>query len=157
MSITSIPKGNKFWKMTQFNINTLNRGRFIWVLLGGLFLVGFVLAQFPLSELTKILTLLFCIPVLMWLAVRLNRSSSVWEINSRNIRITKENKTTEIPVADIAYVKNHMRSGGNLIVLHRHSKSGPFRFWRNKLFMADDDFDKLIPKFRELQIEIVLG
>ena len=140
-----------------YQINTLHRGRFIWILLGFLFAVGYILSLTQLQEIYKIIILLFCIPLLMWTAVKFSKESSSWEIVNNSIVINAFEKQTTIPMEDIAYIKNHMRSGGNLVVFHKKGKSAPIRIWRNKIFAANDQFDQLIFKLKEFGLEILLG
>ncbi|MGO1648431.1 MAG: hypothetical protein ACTHYC_05290 [Sphingobacterium sp.] len=141
----------------DFHLQTLHRGRFIWGLLSGLFVIGYVLSLMPLSEIAKILILLFCVPVLMWGSVKFNRAESLWEFNDSNIRITKFGKTHEFSIQEVAYVKNHIRSGGNLLVFYFNEKSAPIRLWRNKMFVPPDQFDALLAKIKALDIEVLLG
>lgn len=141
----------------KFHIETLHRGRFIWVLLGGLFVAGYLLSLIPFSEIVKILVLLFCIPVLMWIAVRVNRATSVWQITEGNIRITWLGKTREFSCRQISYLKNHTRSGGNLLVFYFIDNSAPVRLWRNKLFVPDDQFDDVLAQINALEIAVVPG
>ena len=93
----------------------------------------------------------------MWTAVKFSKESSSWEIVNNSIVINAFEKQTTIPMEDIAYIKNHMRSGGNLVVFHKKGKSAPIRIWRNKIFAANDQFDQLIFKLKELGLEILLG
>ncbi|WP_313189590.1 hypothetical protein [Sphingobacterium sp.] len=140
-----------------YQINTLHRGRFIWILLGSLFVVGYFLSLSTLQEIYKILILLFCIPAIMWAAVRFSKQNSTWVIDNSNITITKFGKETQIPIAEITYLKNHIRSGGNLLAFHKKGKMSTVRIWRNKIFASNDQFDQLIQTIKELGIEIVIG
>ncbi|WP_156305699.1 hypothetical protein [Sphingobacterium endophyticum] len=140
-----------------FEINTLHRGRFIWILLGSLFVVGYLLSLTQLQEIYKIIILLFCIPAIMWAAVRFSKDNSTWSIQNRNINITIFNKELSFAVDDISYIKNHIRSGGNLVVFHKKGKSSPTRIWRNKIFASNDQFDELIAALKVLEIEILIG
>jgi hypothetical protein len=141
----------------RYQINTLHRGRFIWILLGSLFFVGYLLSLTTLQEIYKILILLFCIPVIMWSAVRFSKDSSTWEILDNKIVINIFGKEILLPIDSIAYIKNHIRSGGNLVVFHKKGKSGATRIWRNKIFANNDQFDSLISYLKELGIEIMIG
>lgn len=140
-----------------FEINTLHRGRFIWILLGSLFVVGYLLSLTQLQEIYKIIILLFCIPAIMWAAVRFSKDSSTWSIQNRNINITIFNKELSFAVDEISYIKNHIRSGGNLVVFHKKGKSPATRIWRNKIFASNDQFDELIAALKALEIEILIG
>lgn len=148
---------NRYLMQEKFQIQTLHRGRFIWVLLGGLLLVGYILSLTNLSELVKILALMFCIPVLMWLSVKLNRRESSWEIHPDRIYITRFGKTVDFPIAQVVYLKNHVRSGGNLVVFYFGKPNSPLRLWRNKLFVQPDQFDEALARIAELEIQIVPG
>ncbi|MBV2226571.1 hypothetical protein [Sphingobacterium sp. NPDC055431] len=140
-----------------YQINTLHRGRFIWILLGSLFVVGYFLSLSTLQEIYKILILLFCIPAIMWAAVRFSKQNSTWVIDKSNINITKFGQEIQIPIAEITYLKNHIRSGGNLLAFHKKGKMSTVRIWRNKIFANNDQFEQLIQTIKDLGIEIVIG
>lgn len=141
----------------EYKIHTLHRGKFIWILLGGLFAVGYILSFFELRELVKIIALLFCIPAIMFLGAKLSYQDSTWTIDSNRLIIEKAGKTSEVAIDQIEYIKNHMRSGGNLLAIYRKGKSTPMRVWRNKLFVHTDQFDELTARLRELGIEFVIA
>ncbi len=140
-----------------YQINTLHRGRFIWILLGSLFAIGYCMSLTQLQEIYKIILLLFCFPIIMWSAVRFSRDQSYWHINDDTIQINIFGKEILIPINDISFLKNHIRSGGNLMVFHKRGKSSAVRIWRNKIFAKNDQFDDLIQKIKDLEIDIVIG
>ena len=140
-----------------FHIHTLHRGRFIWILLGCLFAAGFLLSYVQVSEIVKILILLFCIPVILFLAVKVSLQPSTWDLQTDRLHIDKAGKVYEVSFENLAYIKNHLRSGGNLIAIYKNQKGTPIRIWRNKLFVKNDDFDAMMQEFRNRQIEIVIG
>lgn len=141
----------------QYSINTLHRGKFIWFLLSGLFIIGIGLSWLDLQEITKIIILLFCIPGLLFGAVKLNQQASTWTIDGQQLTIITAKKTTQIDLQNISYIKNHIRSGGNLIAFHFSGKNPTKRFWRNKLFVGVDAYDELFEEFRLRNIEILNG
>ncbi|MGH2624544.1 MAG: hypothetical protein ACRDE7_12815 [Sphingobacterium sp.] len=141
----------------KYTINTLHRGKFIWILLGGLFTIGIGLSLLELQEIVKIIILLFCIPALLFGAVKFNKQSSIWTIDGDLLSISTKNKTTQFDLKQVAYIKNHVRSGGNLIAFHFSEKISTKRFWRNKLFVSPDDFDELISIFKSREIHIMNG
>lgn len=93
----------------------------------------------------------------MWSAVRFSRDQSYWHINDDTIQINIFGKEILIPINDISFLKNHIRSGGNLMVFHKRGKSSAVRIWRNKIFAKNDQFDDLIQKIKDLEIDIVIG
>jgi len=141
----------------QYSINTLHRGKFIWILLGGLFIIGIGLSWLELQEITKIIILLFCIPGLLFGAVKLNQQVSTWTIDGQQLTVITSKKTTQIDLQNISYIKNHIRSGGNLIAFHFSGKTSTKRFWRNKLFVGTDAFDELVAELKIREIEILNG
>jgi len=140
-----------------YKIHTLHRGKFIWILLGGLFAAGFALSYFDIREIIKIIILLFCIPAIMFLAAKISYQESVWKIDGDLLSIHKSGQTTEINIAQIEYIKNHMRSGGNLLAIYTKGKSRPTRIWRNKLFVDTDQFDELSVQLKEHGIEFIIA
>jgi len=93
----------------------------------------------------------------MWTAVRFSKQSSIWSIQNNILDISIFGKEISIPIEQISYLKNHIRSGGNLIVFHKKGKASPTRIWRNKIFANNDQFDELILAIKELEIDIVIG
>lgn len=140
-----------------FQINTLHRGRFIWILLAGLFAAGFLLSYFDLQEIVKIIILLFCIPLILFAAVKISFQSSTWKLTEQEIHISRAGKDIILPIAEISYIKNHLRSGGNLLAIFFNNKRATLRIWRNKLFVAADDFESLLAELKSKEIAIVLG
>ena len=141
----------------KYTINTLHRGKFIWVLLGGLFIIGTGLSLLELQEIVKIIILLFCIPALLFGAVKLNKQTSIWSIEGDTLTISTKKKTTHFDLQKVDYIKNHIRSGGNLIAFHFSEKISTKRFWRNKLFVGPDDFDEIFSIFKTREIYIMNG
>ena len=140
-----------------FYINTLHRGRFIWILLGGLFLSGFLVSYLQVSEIIKIIILLFCMPVILFLAVKVSLQPSEWTLKDDTLKIHRAGKDQEISLSTISYIKNHLRSGGNLLAIFFQPKRSPIRIWRNKLFSAADDFEPLLEALKSREIEVVIG
>jgi len=141
----------------KYDINTLHRGKFIWILLGGLFAIGIGLSLLELQEIVKIIILLFCIPALLFGAVKFNKQTSIWTIEGNSLTVSTKNKTTQFDLQQVAYIKNHVRSGGNLLAFHFSEKISTKRFWRNKLFVGPDGYDELLNEFKLRNIDIVNG
>ena len=141
----------------KYDINTLHRGKFIWILLGGLFAIGIGLSLLELQEIVKIIILLFCIPALLFGAVKFNKQTSIWTIEGNSLTVSTKNKTTQFDLQQVAYIKNHVRSGGNLLAFHFSEKISTKRFWRNKLFVGPDAYDELLNEFKLRNIDIVNG
>ncbi len=143
--------------MIEYKIHTLHRARFIWILLGFLFLAGFLLSFSNLGEIAKIIILLFCIPVILYTAVRVSYQTSIWKVDEEGITISRPSEEHQFSFSNIAYIKNHIRSGGNLIAIHQNNSRKVYRLWRNKLFMGEDQYDQLIHRIKEAQIEIIIA
>lgn len=141
----------------SFQIHTLHRGRFILLLLGGLFLLGVISSSLPIAEVQKIVLLLLLLPVLLYLSVRFSQQPSEWRFDNATIVISKGGKEVGVSREDLLYFKNHIRSGGNLIALYRKTNSTPLRFWRNKLFQGVDDFDAMLDFVKSNEIPLVFG
>lgn len=142
---------------TSYVLNTLHRGRMIQILLTTLFAAGFLVARLPAIEVLKIIIVLFSLPVILFVSMRFSRQSSVWMVSDRSITIEKGGTSYQVELDDIEYIRNHVRSGGNLIAIHKKSKNTPLRFWRNKLFQSNDDFDALILYIRKIEVPYFIG
>lgn len=129
---------------TTFVIHTLHRGRFIQILLGSLFAVGIGASYVNIEEIPKIIGLLVCLPLLLFLSVKWSQQHSTWSTHAGMLHIAKGSKTWELELQDITHIQNHLRSGGNLLAIHKKKKFQPIRFWRNKLFQSVDDMAELL-------------
>lgn len=140
-----------------FQIFTLHRGKFIWILLSCLFLSGFILSFVELQEIAKIIILLFCIPAILFVSVKFSFITSQWQVLDNKLIIERANENHEFLFKEIKYIKNHLRSGGNLIAIYKKGKSTPLRIWRNKLFSKVDEFDSMLYHLKNKGVEIYLG
>lgn len=122
----------------SFEINTLHRGKYMLTFFSLLILGGILSSQIPASEIVKIVSILFTIPIILYLAVKWSKNSSTWELNDDQLSIHFKNKTDIFKIKDIDHIKSLTRSGGNLYVIHLKNKF-PNRYWRNKLFSSNDD------------------
>ena len=121
-----------------FEINTLHRGKYMLCFFFLLIASGVLCAQVPSSEVFKIVVILFTIPIILYLAVRWSKRTSVWKLNEENLTITLDNNINKFALHDIDHIRSLTRSGGNLYVIYFKNRS-PKRYWRNKLFTRDDD------------------
>lgn len=142
---------------TSYILNTLHRGRMIQILLGVLFAVGFLVARLPVIEVVKIIFVLFSLPGILFVSIRFSQQSSTWKISNSSMITEKGKKNYQIRLDNIDYVRNHVRSGGNLIAIYQKSGKSPLRFWRNKLFQSNDDFDALMLHIRSLDVPYFVG
>ncbi|MCA5006002.1 hypothetical protein [Sphingobacterium bovistauri] len=121
-----------------FQINTLHRGRYMLSFFSLLILAGIISSQVPVSEISKIIFILFTIPIILYLSVRWSKRTSNWTLTDEELIVKFDNKTDIFKINEIDHIKSLTRSGGNLFVIHFNKKS-PKRYWRNKLFSSDDD------------------
>ncbi|MCL7988696.1 hypothetical protein M8998_12175 [Sphingobacterium sp. lm-10] len=142
---------------STFVIHTLHRGRFIQILLGSLFVIGIGASYSNIEEIPKIIALLVCLPVLLFLSVKWSQQPSTWSITAGVLHIVKGSKEWEIDLMDITYVQNHMRSGGNLIAIHQKKKFQPLRFWRNKLFQSVDEMAEMFRYLESAGVPVTLA
>ncbi|MBD1430352.1 hypothetical protein [Sphingobacterium litopenaei] len=122
----------------SFEINTLHRGKYMLSFFSLLILGGVLSSQIPASELVKVISILFTIPLILYLSVKWSKNKSIWTLSDKVLTIQFENKIETYEIEDIDNIQSLTRSGGNLYVIHFKKKS-PKRFWRNKLFSSDDD------------------
>lgn len=138
----------------SFHIATLHRGKYMLLLLIGVCLVTAIVSRLPLQEAIKIITVLLSLPVLLFASTKWSRNNSVWTIKDGQVFIRfKNNKEESFALADLKYLRNLPRSGGNLIMIFLKNKQQPKRYWRNKLFQGDDDLNAMIHALRQQGIE----
>lgn len=121
-----------------FTINTLHREKYMLCLLAMLFVIGWLSSFIPVSEIIKIIIVLFTIPAILFCSIKLSQNPSQWILEEDKLSIVFKNKSVVYTSAEIDHIRSLTRSGGNLYVIYRHKKSTK-RYWRNKLFQADDD------------------
>lgn len=96
----------------RYVLNTLHRGRLIQILLAALFAVAFTVSRLPAAEMVKIIIVLFSLPAILFVSIRYSRQPSAWTLSEGTMRIDKNGVQHSIQLDDIAYVRNHIRSGG---------------------------------------------
>lgn len=145
-----------FWSMatTSFHIATLHRGRYMLLLLAGVCLVTAVSSRLPISEIVKILVVLVSLPLLIFCSIKWSKNDSVWTIQEGKVVIQFKNQQEEsFPLANIKYLRNVPRSGGNLIMFFFKKDMKTKRYWRNKLFEKADDLNALVHAIRQEGVE----
>ena len=140
-----------------FVLHTLHRGRLIQLLLGSLFLLGIAVSASGIGEIPKILVLLICLPLLLFGSVKWSQQPSTWVLAHDSLRITKGPKEWVFPITEITHLKNHLRSGGNLLAIYRKGKLQPTRCWRNKLCQGVDKMDELLARLQQIGVPVMLG
>lgn len=121
-----------------FHINTLHRGKYMLCFFVLLFAVGGASSYIPLSEIFKIIIVLFTIPGILYIAVKFSQRPSKWTLTDNDLTVTFATKSITYLISDIDHIRSLTRSGGNLYVIYLRKQS-PVRYWRNKLFQENDD------------------
>lgn len=103
-----------------------------------LFIMGGLGSLIPAKEIVKIVIVLFTIPIILYISVKLSKNSSVWELTEKALTIQFAKKTISYSLDDIDHIRSLTRSGGTLYIIYFKTKS-PARYWRNKLFQEEDD------------------
>lgn len=112
----------------------------------------YIVSRLPLSEVVKIMGSLFSLPLVLYIAVKCSKKTTVWTIDHEALTIEDSTSSKVILLDTIDYVRNLRRSGGNLIIIKL--KSGAhFRAWRNKLFESEDDIKSLCQSLKDSKIE----
>lgn len=122
----------------EYTINTLHRGKFMLGFFALLFLAGGLSSLIQSSEIIKIIIVLFSIPIILFASVKISLRSSIWRLTENELTIRFPNKTIVYPLTEIDHIRSLTRSGGTLYVIYFNKKSAA-RYWRNKLFQAEDD------------------
>lgn len=78
-------------------------------------------------------------------------------MTAHRLCIEKGKRNYEMRVETIDHIRNHIRSGGNLLAIYRKGQNQPLRFWRNKLFQSADDYETLIQEIKRLEIPYFVG
>lgn len=139
--------------MTEvYLINTLHRGRYMLSFFILLFVAGGISSLIPTSEIIKIITILFLIPLILYISVRVSQKPSSWQVRENEIIISFSNKEYKYYINEINHIRSLTRSGGTLYVIYLNDKS-PRRYWRNKLFQNEDDQLALQQALTNSQIE----
>ncbi|UIR55543.1 hypothetical protein LZQ00_14885 [Sphingobacterium sp. SRCM116780] len=136
----------------SFKISTLHRGRYMLLLLLFVLTLVYIVTRLPLSEVVKIMIALFSLPLVLFIAVKCAKKTSVWTIENNQLTMENSSFSKTIPLTDIDYVRNLRRSGGNLIIIKLKQK-GNIRAWRNKLFEAEDDLKSFCESLKDQKIE----
>ena len=138
----------------SYHLATLHRGRYMFILLAGVCLVTALVARVSISEIIKILIVLASLPLLMFCGIRWSRNDSEWTIVDGRVEVVfKKEPKLSFSVAQIKYMRNLPRSGGNLLMIFYKKGLKPKRFWRNKLFEKPDDLDALVHALKQAGVE----
>lgn len=117
-----------------------------------LFAVGGIGSLIPLPELYKIIIVLFTIPGILYISVKISQHPSSWSLADDALTVDFGDNKFSYLVDDIDHIRSLTRSGGNLYVIYLRKKR-PIRYWRNKLFQSDDDNLKLHEALLKSEIE----
>jgi hypothetical protein len=112
----------------------------------------YLVSRLPLSEVVKIMGSLFALPLVLYIAVKCSRKPSIWTIDHEELILEDNTSSKTIPIANIDYIRNLRRSGGNLIII-KLKTGGHVRAWRNKLFESEDDLKSLCETLKDNKIE----
>lgn len=110
----------------------------MWCFFVLLFTVGGASSFIPLSEIYKIIIVLFTIPGILYISVKISQRPSTWTLAQDKLTISFTDKSHTYSIYNIDHLRSLTRSGGNLYVFY-FRKQRPARYWRNKLFQEDDD------------------
>lgn len=136
----------------SFKIATLHRGRYMLLMMLFVLALVYIVSRLPLSEVVKIMGSLFSLPLVLYIAVKCSRKSTVWTIDNESLTIEDRTSHKIIPLNTIDYVRNLRRSGGNLIII-KLKTGAHVRAWRNKLFESEDDLKNLCQSLKDSKIE----
>src|SRR5690606_29201259 len=128
----------------SFHISTLRRGRYMLLLLAGVCVVTIIASRLPISEIAKILMVLFSLPLLIYCSTKWSKNDSVWMVQNGEIRIQFGNQQAEsFPFANIERPQTVPRAGGNLLVFVFEKDKTPTGHERNNVETEADDLNDL--------------
>lgn len=139
-------------KAQIFTLSTLHRGKYMFILLTSILLIGVGMSKVPIQEIFKIIIALLLVPLALYFAIKCSTLTSTWQLDEHTLTIINTKKTVQFPLINISYIRNLKRSGGNLIIIHQH-KGHAYRTWRNKLFQKEDDLPLLTEAIKSANIE----
>ncbi len=135
-----------------FHLSTLHRGKYMFILLTSILLIGVGMSKVPIQEIYKIIIALLMVPLALYLAIKCSSLESTWQLDADKLNISNKKRTIEFALSNISHIRNLRRSGGNLIIINQN-KGAAFRTWRNKLFQKEDDLPLLVEAIEEANIE----
>ncbi|MCS4228437.1 hypothetical protein [Sphingobacterium sp. BIGb0165] len=135
-----------------FYLSTLHRGKYMFILLTSILLIGIGMSKVPIQEIYKIIIALLMVPLALYFAIKCSTLDSTWRLDEDTLTVSNSKKTVEFPLSNISHIRNLRRSGGNLIIINQN-KGSAFRTWRNKLFQKEDDLPLLTQAIKEANIE----
>lgn len=135
-----------------FQLSTLHRGKYMFILLISIFLIGLGMSKVPIQEIFKVIIALLMIPLALYLAIKWSSLPSTWQLDENTLRINHAKREITFPLNAISHIRNLKRSGGNLIIINQN-KGPAFRTWRNKLFQKEDDLPALTEALKAANVE----
>ena len=117
-----------------------------------LFISGGLISLIDTKEIYRIVAILFFVPVILYLSVKISKNPSTWSFDNENVTINFASSQKIIPIENIDHVRSLTRSGGNLIEIYQ-KKGKTLRIWKNKLFQPEDDIQMLQAYLNESPIE----
>lgn len=117
-----------------------------------LFISGGLISLIDTKEIYRIVAILFFVPVILYLSVKISKNPSTWSFDNENVTINFASSQKIIPIENIDHVRSLTRSGGNLIEIYQ-KKGKTLRIWKNKLFQSEDDIQMLHAYLNESPIE----
>lgn len=135
-----------------FQLSTLHRGKYMFILLISIFLIGLGMSKVPIQEIFKVIIALLMIPLALYLAIKWSSLPSTWQLDENTLRIHHAKREITFPLNAISHIRNLKRSGGNLIIINQN-KGPAFRTWRNKLFQKEDDLPALTEALKAANVE----
>src|SRR5690606_14153051 len=96
-----------------FSIHTLHRGKYMLCFLCLLFVMGGISSVIPVQEIVKIIVVLFTIPGILYISVKVSQNPSEWTLEENKLTVSFKNKTYTYPFAEIDHIRSLTRSGGN--------------------------------------------
>ncbi|AIM35574.1 hypothetical protein KO02_02005 [Sphingobacterium sp. ML3W] len=112
----------------------------------------YIVSRLPISEVVKIMGSLFSLPLVLFIAVKCSKKTSTWTISNDELTMEDSISSKTIPLANIDYVRNLRRSGGNLIIIKLKTGAN-IRAWRNKLFESEDDLKSFCQYLKNIKTE----
>lgn len=109
-------------------------------------------SKIPVSEIIRILIVLFSMPLILFIGVKIALNESVWHFTEETLTIEYAATTQVFTRSEITYIRNLRRSGGNLIMIFS-AQQPTYRCWRNKLFQSEDDLSEMQAFLRNQDIE----
>ncbi|ULT27929.1 WG repeat-containing protein [Sphingobacterium sp. E70] len=75
-----------------FYLSTLHRGKYMFILLTSILLIGIGMSKVPIQEIYKIIIALLMVPLALYLAIKCSTLDSTWRLDADTLTVSNSKK-----------------------------------------------------------------